>query len=215
MNHSRLLIIVFILFLTACTATTKIVASWKDQESPPKTYQKVAVVVMSPTTSNRAIVEDAVAQEFRSRGITANATFNTFPFAGKIGEIDIDKATVEQKIREKINDNHFDALMTIVLLDKQKEERYVEGSSISLSAPVYGYPYYGYYSYAYSTVYSSGYYTSSTSYFVETNIYDVASEKLIYTAQTKTQDPASLEKEATNFAKIIVDNILVKKVMEK
>jgi hypothetical protein len=126
MNHSRLLIIAFILFLTACTATTSIVASWKDQESPPKTYQKVAVVVMSPTTSNRAIVEDAVAQEFRSRGITANATFNTFPFAGKIGEIDIDKTKVEQKIREKINDNHFDALMTIVLLDKQKEERYVE-----------------------------------------------------------------------------------------
>src|SRR6185295_12038057 len=125
----------FFFFLAACSTTTNMVASWKDQGAEPKKYQKVAVVALTPNMEGRATVEEAVAGQLRAKGIKAYATFNTFPFAGKIGELDFDKATIERKIREKINDNHFDALLTIVMLDKQKEERYVEGSSISLAAP--------------------------------------------------------------------------------
>jgi hypothetical protein len=205
-------VFVFLFVLAACSATNMI-TSWKDQGVEPKKYQKIAVVALTPNMESRATVEEAVAGQLRAKGIKAYATFNTFPFAAKIGELDFDKATIEQKIREKINDNHFDALMTIVLLDKQKEQRYVEGTSISLAAPVYGYPYYGYYSYAYTTVYSTGYYTTATTYFLETNLYDVASEKLVYTAQTKTEDPSSIEKGADNFASTIVGDILVKKVI--
>jgi len=209
----RLPVFILIIVLAACSATTMI-ASWGAKEPEPKKYERLAVVVMSPNTSNRATVEDAIASQFRSKVIKAYATFNTFPFAGQMGTLDLDTATIQRKIRERVNENHFDALLTIVLLDKQKEERYVEGSSISIAAPVYGYPYYGYYSYAYSTVYSSGYYTSTTSYFIESNLYDVASEKLVWTAQTKTENPASLDKEAPNFAKLIVDDMIVKKVIK-
>ena len=77
----------------------------------------------------------------------------------------------------------------------------------------YGYPYYGYYSYAYSTVYSTGYYTTATSYFIESNLYDVASQKLMWTAQTNTDDPTSIETESANFARIIADDLMVKKVI--
>lgn len=208
-----LLVLIICITLAGCSAT-KIVSSWNQQGAEEKQYQKLGVVVMIPDMANRATVEDAVAKELRVRGIKASATFNTFPFAGKIGEVGLDSATIQQKIRQRVNDNHFDALLLIVLLDKRKEERYVEGSSISIGAPVYGYPYYGYYYYAYSTVYSSGYYTTSTSYFVECNLYDVASQKLVWTAQTSTENPTSIETESANFAKIIVDNLMLKKVMK-
>jgi hypothetical protein len=204
-----------VLLLHSCASSTKIVASWGQSDTEPKKYNKVAVVAISHDTQTRASVETVVAEKMNAAGIKAVPTFNTFPFAGVIGELGLDHATVQHKIKERINENGMDAVLTITLLDKTKEEHYVEGSSISLAAPVYGYPYYGYYSYAYSTVYSSGYYTTSTTYFIESMLYDVASEKLIWTAQTTTMDPSSIEKEAANYATLIVHDMLAKKVVAK
>jgi hypothetical protein len=211
-NPSLILSLLLLVFLSSCSSTSLLV-SWNEKSSPPKNYRKMAVVVMAPDVSKRASVESAVADQLKAKGFNAHATFNTFPFAGKIGDLGLDKETVEEKIKQRINDNGFDGVLTIVLLDAKKEQRYVEGTSISLAAPVYQYPYYGYYSYAYATVYDGGYYTTSTSYFLESNLYDVASGKLIWTAQTKTEDPSSIDKEAVNFSRIIVDDLLTKKVI--
>lgn len=175
----------------------------------------MAVVAMSPNTSSRASVETGVADKLKENGIKAVPTYNTFPFAGKIAELGFDQETVQRKIKERITTNEIDALLTIVLLDKSKEERYVEGSSISLAAPVYGYPYYGYYSYAYATVYDGGYYTTTTSYFLEINLYDVASEKLVWTAQTTTEDPSNIEKEAGSLGTLIANDLFLKKIVAK
>jgi hypothetical protein len=212
MKYSKFALI-FIVVFTACSTTTML-ESWNQKGAPPKHYGRIAVVVISPNTQTRAVVEDAVSAQFKAKKINADPTFNTFPMAGQIGQINIDTAVLQQKIRERVTSNHFEGLLTIVLLDKQKEERYVEGSSITVGAPVYGYPYYGYYSYAYQTVYTSGYYVNTTSYFLESNLYDVASGKLIWTAQTKTENPASVEAEAPNYARLIVNDILTKKVIE-
>lgn len=204
-----------VLLLHSCSPATRITASWGQKDAEPKKYNKVAVVAISPNTQTRASVESAVAEKMNAAGIKAVPSYNTFPFAGKIGELGFDQETVQRKIKEKINENGMDAVLTITLLDKTKEERYVEGTSISLAAPVYSYPYYGYYSYAYGTVYSSGYYTTSTTYFIESMLYDVAAEKLIWTAQTTTIDPSSIDKEAANYATLIVNDMLAKKVVAK
>jgi len=205
----------FLFTITGCSTATKLTASWGDKTIQPKKYSKVAVVVLSPNTENRAIVETAVAQQFNASGVKAVATFNTFPFAGKISGIAMDTTGLQQKIRQKITDNNMDAVLTIVLLDAKKEQRFVQGSSISIAAPVYSYPYYGYYNYAYATVYDGSYYKNTTTYFVESNLYDVASGKLIWTGQTTTEDPESLDKEAPNFARVVVQDILAKNVLTK
>jgi len=208
--------LLIIVLLTGCSST-KLIGSLKVGEGEPKKYQKLGVVVLSPKMYNRSVIEMAVAGKLRSKGVGAIATFDIFPLAGKIGEIKkdagMDQDAVKKKVQQRVNDNKLDALLIITLLDKQKETQYVQGSGFTLSAPVYGYPYYGYYGYAYSTVYSPGYYTTSTKYFVESNLYDVATEKLLWTGQTKTQDPESIEKEAENYADIIVSEILAKKAL--
>ncbi len=200
---------------TSCI-TTELIGSLKTTEDAPKKYQKLGVVVLSPQMYNRATVEMAIAEKLRAKGIKAIATFDIFPLVTKMAEVKeggMSQDEIQQKVRQRVNDNNLDAVLIITVLDKQKETRYVEGSSFSIGAPVYGYPYYGYYGYAYSTVYSSGYYETTTKYFVESNLYDVATEKLIWTGQTKTDDPESIEKEAPKFADIIVGEILEKKAV--
>lgn len=212
----RTISFLFAISLFAGCVTTELIGSLKTSQDEPKKYQKLGVVVLSPTMYNRSTVELAVADKLRSKGINAKATFDIFPFAGKISEIresGMSEEMIQQKVRQRVVENQLDAVLILTLLDKEKETRYVEGTSFSIGAPVYGYPYYGYYGYAYSTVYSSGYYTTSTKYFVETNLYDVATEKLIWTGQTKTSDPESIEKGAPAFADIIVNDMLAKKAL--
>ena len=201
-------------FFSSCVSTS-LIGSLKVGESEPKKYEKLGVVVLSPKMYNRSVIEMSLAEEFRAKGVKAIATFDIFPLAGKMDEVKekMDAEAVQQKIRQRVSDNKLDAVLIVTLLDKNKETRYVQGSSFTLAAPVYGYSYYGYYNYAYATVYDSGYYTTTTSYFLESNLYDVATEKLIWTGQTKTEDPESVEKEAVNFSKIIVTEILEKKAL--
>jgi hypothetical protein len=214
MNLKLITVLFFAALFAGCVAT-QLIGSQKTSDAAPKQYQKLGVVVLSPQMSNRATVEVAVAEAFRAKGVKAIATYDIFPMAGKIEEIkqNMDQEAIQQKIRERVTANNLDALLIITLFDKTKETHYVQGSSFSISAPVYGFPYYGYYGYAYSSVYDPGYYATTTNYFIESNLYDVSTEKLLWTGQTKTQDPQSVEKEAPFFAKLITDEILEKKVL--
>ena len=61
---------------------------------------------------------------------------------------------------------------------------------------------------AYSTVYSPGYYVNTTSYFVESSLFNTESESLLWTGQTETTDPASVKKESGFFAEVVVTQML-------
>jgi len=79
------------------------------------------------------------------------------------------------------------------LVDQQHETRYVPGTAYYPTA----YPYYGafgsYYAYGYSSFYSPGYYTDDKIYYFEANLYDAQTEKLVWSAQSKTYNPSSID----------------------
>ena len=232
------LVIVSLLFLNACAPNTKLVGYWKDDASIPKEYNRLAVLAMFPTMSNRAITENAFFDRFTEKGIHAIPTFQLFPLAGKAKQYSEQMAdtnhivNMRNKIREKLNSNNIDAIMLITLLDVQKQERFVEGSSMSFGYPGYygnyyggyyssmnphnytnAYSFYDYYGYHSSTLYQPGYYVEDISYFVECNLYDVATEKLIFTCQTKTVDFTDINQETAIASSLIVNELVEKGVL--
>lgn len=217
MKKSKLVTVgILILFLASSCQSTKLVGSWKKPEATSQKFKSLGVVAMIPNESNRTLVETSVAGELRSKGIPATATFDIFPLAGKkdiVKELDMNAEELRTLVKERVNRFKFDAILVIGILDVQKESRYNQGSSFSFAFPVYDYTYYGYYNYAYTTIHYPGYYTTNTTYFVESNLYDVDTEKLIWTGQTKTQDPQSVAKEAPAFAKLIVNEMLSKNAL--
>ncbi len=214
---STLLVLSLLALFNACQ-TTKLVGSWKKPEATPKKFTSLGVVAMIPNMSNRTLVETSVAGELRSKGIAATATFDIFPLAGKkdiVKELDIDPEELKKMVKARIQKFEFDAILIVGVLDVQKESRYNQGASFSFAFPVYDYTYYGYYNYAYSTIHYPGYYTTNTTYFVESNLYDVNTENLIWTGQTKTEDPQSVAKEAPDFAKLIVNEMISKNALSR
>ncbi len=196
----------------------------KMNNEPAERYTKLAVVVLSPRESVRANLEEAIATEFRTRGIKAVSTFTMFPLANRMNELDLDMTEEERQnaIREKIKSREIDGLMIIALLNTETETHYVQGPSLSIGAPtviydspIYNQPYSGYYTYAMATVYGKGYYETNSNYFIEANMYNASSEQLFYTAQLTLKDPGRMGEESEKFATIIVDDVLRKQAVAK
>jgi hypothetical protein len=166
--------------------------------------------------SSRSIVEVDIATVLHQKGIKATPTFDIFPFAAKRDLFeDVDAEEIRQKIKERVEKFEFDALLIVALLDQETETRYNQGSSFSFAVPAYQYNYYGYYQWAYGTISTPGYYTTKTTFFLESNLYDVGTESLIWTAQTKTKkDESSIHKESKVFANIIAQELLKKKAVQ-
>lgn len=210
------------LLLIACSSTTKLQVSYIQEDMQPHKYNKIAVLALANSDPNRLALEEALANEFVSQGVNAVSTFFIFPLANRadmIAEMEVTEEQVKEYLKKKVSENNIDAFVIISLLDTKTTERYVSqtsGASLYISPmgyPAYGYHYYDYYYYSYNMTGRTGYYTTETTYFLETNLYDIESEKLLWTGQTKTEGMTSIDSEVKKFAKLIVYDILDKKVV--
>ena len=116
---------------------------------------------------------------------------------------------------DKLQNSGFDAVITIVLLDKQKERYYVPGRLNYSPYAGYYHHFWGYYTTIYDRVYAHGYYVTNTKYFWESNLFDVASKELIYSVQTESFDPASSESLAHEYGKLIVKDMVKNQALNK
>jgi hypothetical protein len=225
---SLLSIVALVAFMSSCSHT-RITSTWHDVNEAPQKMDRIGVVVMASSKANRGVIENAFVAEYAKHGITGISTMSIFPRAGEQSE-NVDREAIEKIVREKVAENNMDGLLIVSLMDVKEDQYYVEGSAryatpyyggygypyhypIS-SYPYAGYSYYGYYSHAYSTVYTPGYYVNTTSYFVESSLFDTRSEKLLWTGQTETTDPSSVKKESGFFAEVIVNQMLADRAIE-
>lgn len=233
-KFTNLVLLTVILFAGACSSSTKLIGSWKSKDQTQNQFNKLGIVAITPSESGRYLIERAVVENLKSKNIKAMPTYEVFPFAGKWGEL-VGKSenpeALKTRIKSKVEENKFDALMIISLLDKQKEQRYVQDYNSNYwmgGTGYYGTPmvvagaatmpisygaYYNYYSYNLGVAYESGYYVEDVSYFLECNLYDVVKEELIWTARTKSTKIKSVEEEAQKFANIIASDIVNKKIL--
>ena len=135
---------------------------------------------------------------------------------------------IKQNFKKKISDKGMDALMFVNAYYVQKTQEYHQDSSLTIAAPAYGYypgyygnayptsyrgSYYDYYAYAVGTVYGKGYYSTSTTYFLQTNLFETASSTLLWAGQTKTVDYQDLDRESDLLAKLLIDDLARKSVL--
>ncbi len=216
-----------ILAISCAGPKTVLTSSAKITQSEPNTYKKLAVLALAPKTSSRANVEEALATLLRTKGIKAVSTFTMFPLANHMEEVrknsDATEEEIKARIREKIDFREIDAVLVLAVLDSRKEERYVQkGMSLSVSAPtvqyadpVYNYEFTDYYSYSYATIYNPGYYETSTTFFIESNLYDVSTGALVYTAQLSIKDPQKLGEDSEQLAEVLVEDLFRKNAFKK
>jgi hypothetical protein len=192
------------ILLLACN-TTRLVSSWKAPDvSAQKTGKVLVIALMGNRDRNlRENVENIIVDQLQKKGISAGSAF--VEYGPKTFE-----GTNEKDALKKLENKGYDGAITIALLDKTKERQYNPGS---IGYYPMGYRrFWGYYNNVYGRIYEPGYYTVDNKFMLEANFYDLTADKLIYSAQTKSVNPASPESLASEFSSKIFDDMTKKGV---
>lgn len=199
----RVLVLMMPLFLLlAACSSTNVTNSWKDKDIEQASFRKVMVIAMVPETDRalRQRMEDQMVDDLVKRGYNAVSSLSEYgpkAFAGMN----------ERQVLQDLNKGKIDGVITVSLLNTEQSENYIPGSvRYEPYALVYN-RFWGYYQTIYNRVYTPGYRDRQTNYFFETNLHDVRSNKLLYSAQSKSFDPSSAKQIANDVAKAVVKDM--------
>ena len=117
-------------------------------------------------------------------------------------------------IKDAVRKTSADLVAVTRLLAVDKEQEYVPGSTYYAPAPGY-YGYSNYYMSSYAVVSTPGYIQENTIVKLETNFYDIKTEKLVWSGLTHTVNPQSAQEVATSVAGTIVDDLVQKKIIRE
>ena len=122
----------------------------------------------------------------------------------------------KEEIIKKVKENNCDAVFVASLLKKEEDVRYTPGTTAYSVMPYYSWSgnFFGYYSHWYPTVNNPGYYSKEKSYFMQSNLYDVASEEIMWSVQSKIFDPASLKKFSKAYTSKLIEQLKSEKLLK-
>jgi hypothetical protein len=196
-------ILSFLLLFAAGCSTLKTTTSWKARDVPVRPYHKIMVLGLI-RESDRTIqenMENHFAGDLENLGYTAVSSLREY---GPKAFSNMDEAAAIEKLKS----SGVDAVITIVLLDKKKENQYVPGRMVYSPYGYYYNRFWGYHTALYRRIYEPGYYITDTRYFWESNFYDMNDQKLVYSAQTQSFDPITSESMGHKYGKMIVADMV-------
>lgn len=180
----KYLILLTAFALASCASNTSIVSSWRDPKITvtQEQFKKVLVVALVKDEASRRVTENRIA--------ASDPIFKTsYQFLNETTK----QLTQEQKLKI-LQDENFDGVVTMRLVSAEKETNYVPGTYTGmyyggfdgLYSGMYGYGFGNWYGMYSPNFYDPGYYQETTSYMVETNIFSLKENKLIWTGTTKS-----------------------------
>lgn len=203
--HQIALVLGITLLVSSC-ANTKISQSWVDPDIK-KEYKNLLIIGVAESEQNRRAYESNFVEELKAIGVNAEASYRLIKSGQKI-----DRETVGKAI-EGLN---IDGVIVTHLLAIDEETIYRPTMTYT---PMYGGAYYGglysYYPHVNTYVTSPGYYTTHETYTIETNLYDVESEELVWSARSRSFAPESADEVIVDLTKLLIKDLSDKSLINK
>jgi len=186
-----LLSLLVICTIYSCGPSTKIEKSWVEPGArvAPDPQNKVMVIALVKDETSRRVIEDELVKRIKTPAVASYQFLTT----------EMIKAASYEALNNMITKENFTHILLMRLADIEKETSYVPGTTTGYYGG-YG-MYYGYGAAMYST---PGYYTTDKNYFIETTIYSVSPNKLLWTGTTKTVNPSKVNKAVNEIADVVV-----------
>lgn len=192
--------------IASCSPISKITGSWVDPASKGKLLNGKTIFIASLTSNIkvRTELENGFTELVSSKNIKTvkgNDYFNP-EFYKKI--------PAEKALQTQIQKSGADYILTISMINKNSETRYVPGMNRYAPFSRFGWygGFYSYYNYWSPMFYEPGYYVTDRIYFMETNLYELSGNKLIWSAQSETVNPGSIDNFVRTYPKVLVDQLL-------
>jgi hypothetical protein len=197
-----------VLMFNGCS-TSKVTTSWTKSEQTPAHLHKILVVGLFDDNNRvlRQQMEDQLAQELKEEGYNAVTSYSVY------GPKSFQNLTGEQALRE-IRSKDVDGVITIGLVDTTKERSYVQNNGYRPWGGWRYNPWYG--GWVYRPYYMPGFrghYETSINYVFETNLYDVRNKQLIYSSQTRSNNPSNFYVLADDYSKSVAKDLHKKNIL--
>lgn len=198
---AHVLVLAGLLAVLAGCATTEITSSWKDPAylGPPR---KTMVIGMAKQSVNRRVFEDEFVSRLKARGTDAFASYTVLPDA-----LESDHAAIAAVVQRQ----GADTLLISRLISQKTKRTYIPGTVDTMPG------YYGrwshYYGYGYEAMYTPGYVAEEDYAIVETNLYDVKGDKLLWTAASETAIKGSDQELIKSFIEVMVNAMAKQQVL--
>jgi len=207
-NNLLSLFVVTVLFFS-CGPSQKVTTSWVNPDRPQKKYTTVFVAALIQNNPVKYALEADLGAAAKARGFNVVRGYEIFP-----PNFNKENMRDRELVLKLIRDKGCDVILSVAVIDEKSETRYVS-SGVSVGyAPYGGYgPYghygaygtgfYGYYNYWSPTLYGPGYYTTDKTYFLEANAYDAETQTLIWSVQSKADNPSGIEKSSKEYTEML------------
>jgi hypothetical protein len=201
-----LITIVISAMLLGCSPSTRITGSWVDPTAKGKVAagKTVFLAFLARNIEVRTKMENQLAMQAAQRNIKTVKSSDYF------SPDFYQKLPAEKELLSRIKNSGANAILTISLINKESETRFVPGTRRYAPLPYYGWygGFYRYYSYWHPMFYDPGYYVTDKIYFLETNLYDMETDKLLWSAQSQTVSPGSIDNFVNTYPQVLVSQLV-------
>ena len=210
-------ILAFASFLLVSCANTKISQSWVEPDNK-KSYNDLLIIGIAESEQNRRAYESYFIEALGAQNIEAIASYKLIKSNEKI-----DRDTVTNAIKGL----GIDGVIITHMVAVEEETVYRPGAGsggygyggYGYGGMGYGGGYYGgmysYYPHVNSYVHDPGYYDTLETYTLETNLYDVETEELVWSARSRTFAPESVDEVIVDLTKLLIEDLEDKNLIKK
>ncbi len=208
---SKVFLLSAVSFLLFSCANTKISQSWVEP-SNNKSYNDLLIIGIAESEQNRRAYESYFVEELRDNAIEAVASYKLIKSNEKI-----DRETVTKAIKGL----DIDGVIVTHVVGIDEESIYRPSAGYAYGGYGGGYyrgghygGLYSYYPHVNTYVHNPGYYSTHETYTIETSLYDVASEELVWTARSRTFSPESVDEVIVDLTKLLIKDLADKNLIK-
>ena len=207
-SYKSILLVSTVFLLFSCT-NTKISQSWVEPDNK-KTYSDLLIIGIGESQQTRRAYESYFVEELMVNGAEAEASYKLIKSSEKIERDTVLKA---------IEGMDIDGVIITHMVAVDEETVYRPGAGYGYGGygayGGYGRGMYSYYPHVNSYVSSPGYYSTHETYTLETTLYDVVTEELVWTARSQTFSPESVDEVIVDLTKLLIKDLKDKGLIKK
>ena len=164
-----------------------------------KPVSDILIIAITGNEHNRRSFEKKFVAHLKSVGIDATSSEEAIPMPG---DLQLKKETILNAVKQYEND----AVIITHLIGKEEKDVYTRGSSAHES-------FYSFYRHRYGYAHEPGYSSTSTTVQLETNLYNVKTEELIWSGRSKTWSRGSKEQIINDVIKAVIKTLQKNKLI--
>lgn len=197
-NITSLAVLITFSFLLAACSSTSFVQRWNDPKfKGPKLNRILVIGVIKQDTKRRSFEQD-FASLITTPDRKGIASYTLLP--------SLKDADSKEDVLAAVKKTGADGVLIVTLLGVSKEKVDVP-ASVDYYPAYGGYDMYGYYGTSYSRIYRPGYTVTNTTVSIETLLFNVANEKMIWAGKTKSFNSSSSKAIIKELEKLVIGDM--------